>query len=729
MVGETGILGRVKPGRGGYAREIIDHKHFTGAFPGFSGRQDLGRETLSALVAGRDGIAEQFSGLQREGTAGIRNLEACGESSAAAADIHFVVVGLGCGLPAVFRGLPGEGHFVAFQPGPELFYRQGLHYIGAVVSGTQVLEDAFVNTAGYGKAELRVQAVAHVGKILVGQQFQNHGRDLRDAAFAVGAVPDVAPGPERLVAGPDVLHHLALDKIGQQAACEALFSVREHFVPFAAEGVDGQGAHDGIVGRDPGVGMQGQGQVQRNFASGNIGRHAGTAAHLIHPNAAGRKVFLVVSFPFVQKGHVQAGILAVVQGAFYIGGQSGKGSFPFHLAHSAAETDGIGRDHPVVIASVAQRNIAFGSFVEVETAQIDPGAAAHLLVHVPKGFSAHVMDGVAGIDRAARQPDGLAVFSVVAAAGGAHTGRSHPERIVGAAVSFLGVGKTFAGVFPRAFFFVPALQADPVFAGSREGGIVVADHLPALGVPFPGRQDHGPGVLQHGHQEWNHVTLGIKVFHRAVGGAALPFPAAGGLFPVASVALPEGDVPAAQAFGPVVIAADQWRNGRAGIVHFEGGDNRLSVMADGGNHQLGDVLVLGINAAHRIVSQHGRGQIAQLLSEPGDIPWSPGIGADGCRVLKIQGLPLYRHFLQFKEDVNACAALETLLKGIVGFAEVPGAGLRKACGGQKNQKEEGREDFFHAFFFCFRMSQKRTMRVPRTRASESARKSRVSPLR
>ena len=133
-----------------------------------------------------------------------------------------------------------------------------LHGVFATVPGAQVLEDALVYGTGDVEAELRIQAVAHVGKVEVGEEFQQHGGHVGRAALAVGTVPQLAAHPEGLVQRPDVVHHLRLDQVAQQAAAHAVLAVGEPGLSLVGAGIDGQGAHDGIVGRNAGIAVPGQ---------------------------------------------------------------------------------------------------------------------------------------------------------------------------------------------------------------------------------------------------------------------------------------------------------------------------------------------------------------------------------------------------------------------------------------------------------------------------------------
>ena len=95
---------------------------------------------------------------------------------------------------------------------------KGLNGVVHAVAGAQELEHSLIYRAGHVKAELRVQAVAHIGKILVRQYLQKHAWNARGAAFAVGTVPNLAARPQGILAHPEVVHNLRLDKVAQEPA-------------------------------------------------------------------------------------------------------------------------------------------------------------------------------------------------------------------------------------------------------------------------------------------------------------------------------------------------------------------------------------------------------------------------------------------------------------------------------------------------------------------------------
>ena len=437
--------------------------------------------------------------------------------------------------------------------------------------------------------------------------------------------------------------------------------------------------------------MEGQREVYGDAPAFHAGIHPGTAGDFLHPFSAAGEVLGVVVVPVVEGIHLYAVPLHLVQGAFHIRGHAGQAAAARHLAHAAAKAHRIGRYYPAAAAPAAQTHITLLSLVEGEGAQVHPGAAAHGLVHVQEAFSAQVMDGITGVRSAAGKgfigdingvvsffrdvgpPDDLCVGAVSGGGPGLARG-AHPEGILIHLVLGAEVGKTVSGIFPMPFFLVIPFAAQQAGPGVFKGRVVVADHFIGLRIPFPRRNHHCAGILQHRQQEGDHKALGIKVFHRAVGGRPLPFPAVRLGFPVAAVALPQGDMAALEALGPVVVSLDQ-RNGLIPrVFHFEGGLGGASVPGEPGHGQGGQVLPFGIEGAQRIASQSFFPQCLQLFPHPGQVFLSPGIIGELLREIEIQYVSPYGHLLQFEGRVHAGTALEPLLQRIRGLAEGPGRG-------------------------------------------------------
>ena len=264
--------------------------------------------------------------------------------------------------------------------------------------------------------------------------------------------------------------------------------------------------------------MEGQGQVNGNAPALFSRIHPGTAGDFLHPGAPACIFLGILAIPFIGNTQVDAAVLHVIQGTFDIGGQAGDTSAPFHLAHAAAEADGIGRHHTQLRGNIGQFYIALGPLVKEIGSQVNPHAAAHLLVNVLEGFATQVMDGVAGIGSAFGQgfiayiygivtlffnggsPDGADRF--FALAGGMDlSGRSFLERKVVSCIYGAEIGKPLSRILPVALFLIAAAGAHGGAPALREGGIIVANDLAGLDVPLARGEHHGAGILQHGNKE------------------------------------------------------------------------------------------------------------------------------------------------------------------------------------------------------------------------------------
>ena len=207
---------------------------------------------------------------------------------------------------------------------------------------------------------------------------------------------------------PDVPDHLALDQVGIVAADHPALAVRQFLLVLAEQGIDGQGTHGAVVGRHTRIGVQGEGEIDRNGFSAPFGIADGAAAQLGDPGAAAGVIACVFAVPLLRHRGIDARPLHGIQGAFGEGGKSGSpvfrrvfvGTAAGDLAHPAADLDGV-RTHdtaPDEIASfrcpVVQDDgaVAF----KLEGPEVDPGSAAPFLVDDEPGLPAEMADGIVG---------------------------------------------------------------------------------------------------------------------------------------------------------------------------------------------------------------------------------------------------------------------------------------------------------------------------------------------
>ena len=182
------------------------------------------------------------------------------ETAVIQAGIEEIGLGLGRRLQGIGHRQPAEAGRAFFRPecDGEGADRQRLHDEGTLVQVGEELEHALVDGTADREAESRVEAIAHVGEVLMGQELQQDAGDAGGPALAVGAVPDPAPAPGRIILAADVPHDLALDQVRIMAGDSAVLAVRQFVLAFAEAGVDGQGADGTVVGRGSGVGMEGE---------------------------------------------------------------------------------------------------------------------------------------------------------------------------------------------------------------------------------------------------------------------------------------------------------------------------------------------------------------------------------------------------------------------------------------------------------------------------------------
>ena len=66
-----------------------------------------------------------------------------------------------------------------------------------------------------------------------------------------------------------------------------------------------------------------------------------------------------------------------------------------HITHAAAKLHSVGRNDSVVIGRhIAEHDFVFGILGEGKRAEVNPRAAAHLLIHAEGGLAAFVIDSI-----------------------------------------------------------------------------------------------------------------------------------------------------------------------------------------------------------------------------------------------------------------------------------------------------------------------------------------------
>ena len=662
-----------------------------------------------------------MAGLDVQGEGGGAALDAVVEGSVVHAGVDDIAVRLGGGLLRVGRRLPVELHAAAaLEAGREGPRREWLDHVRGVVEFAQRFEDALVDGPAGRETEGRVEAVFHVGEVLVAQQFQDHRGDARGAGLAVAAVPEAAARPQRVEVLPQVLHDLALDVVAEHAADRAVAPVGERPFAFVAERVDGERAHGAVAGRHARVGVEGEREVDGNVL---------LLAHHHGPGAAGGVVAGVIGLPGARDGGVRARPLHPVVGAFGGSRHPGGAAGALQLAHAAADLDGVGGHDVAGAAAVVQDHLAVGAFGEFEGAEIDPGAAAPLLVDGEFRLAAEVVDRVMGLAGAVGEGfigdiDGvLAALLDVGRPGGRRRGggagalrlphRAGEEGKVFEGVGGLGVGESHAGVAPAALLVVAARAAHQPLARPAERRVVVRDDFTHLRVALARRHHVGAGVLEHRDQEGEDVGLRVHVLHRAVDAGALPGPEAVGVVEIASVALPEDDVAVVEALEPAARAdaLDEARLRLARVLRAEGVAGRLAVGAQHGRRELLQLVAVGDDPPGLVVFPSPL--LLELLAEPGHVGLVPGevgkVVVEGDVELVAADLDLGRR----DAVVHGGAAVEPRGEGVADGAQVADArGL--CCGGQDGQedRQERRKEWAGlAGHLCFRILERSTMKV------------------
>ena len=329
--------------------------------------------------------------------------------------------------------------------------------------------------------------------------------------------------------------------------------------------------------------MESKGKIDRNVQSLRTGIYRRTACQVIHPTGTTRIVIgIILSLisGIYRVGHT--GPLHEITRSFRKTGITAHDRLrsEAHLrhptriacqergigrhragdvAHTAAYLDSVGRYHRTGMGTaVGQFHPAAATLVEVELAEVNPRAAAHLLIDPEGGLSSLVVNGVQGIVRAlgqrfVRYVHGIGAFLfkfglpyryafLSLGKGGYFPVGSHLERIFSVHVVLLGIGKAHALTGLPSVFAV-------LFIISGYRSVVVRYDLLDLPVPLARQQHHRSGAFEHRHQERQDKTLGEDILHRLEDPRPLPFPPQQFLLVIVPVALPHGDMAAVKSLG------------------------------------------------------------------------------------------------------------------------------------------------------------------------------------
>ena len=136
--------------------------------------------------------------------------------------------------------------------------------------------------------------MAHVGKVLMREQFDQSGGHFGNTRLGISAVAGLTLCPQRFVESLQVVDHIIDDALGEVAASRAASAIAE---PGAAVGgIDAHGAHNGRVGGGAGIGVQGKRQVNRDSEALVVGQFRRTSGYVVDPQRAAIEVIGIVVF-------------------------------------------------------------------------------------------------------------------------------------------------------------------------------------------------------------------------------------------------------------------------------------------------------------------------------------------------------------------------------------------------------------------------------------------------
>ena len=387
--------------------------------------------------------------------------------------------------------------------------------------GCYVAQQPFVDSTGSKELETRVMSKVHVVEVLMRQQFQYHGRAVKDAALAVITVPDAATCPVisdntpniRSHAGHYLVHHVARGK-----AREASVSQQTVMVVRSA---NTERAYN-TFSIHTGIGVECKREFQRDTTPNAVRAIDRAAEQGVGSQRTGVNILVIVVLAVLVAidGIGKAGIMCPIARTLkptrllaerqVVGFRTAQ-----HTAHAPTEANGIGADDTVLPALVRKGYHArcIGTFVKIKRAEIDPRAPAYLLIDGEMGCYALVDYRVVSIGDAGRTGgvgniDGIAPRSRDAghpeSSSSGLSSSAHRLHITGCATD-----EGIIVVFQRSIWCKESLGAvAPVHISAMLlhikalfGVVWVVVHNDFMGliVPFARGEYHSTGILQHGY--------------------------------------------------------------------------------------------------------------------------------------------------------------------------------------------------------------------------------------
>ena len=167
VVEETGYRVALEVERGADAVETVDNHHGALLLREAAYGECLAREALTAVVYGRHAERVYRIARDRDDAGGIVDHAAVVEPCVTAAGVDYVTFGAGRLFEGIDPGTPAEPYGIAGQGCGKSLDGQRLYDILLIILICEILQNTLVYGAAYGEPETRVEAVTHVGEILV----------------------------------------------------------------------------------------------------------------------------------------------------------------------------------------------------------------------------------------------------------------------------------------------------------------------------------------------------------------------------------------------------------------------------------------------------------------------------------------------------------------------------------------------------------------------------------
>ena len=276
-----------------HAGEIVHHHHCAFRVGRNAEGKHFGVEASAAIVHCHNLVAVYKVVGYLHFVFGIFHHRHLAECAVAHALHHGISLRFGIAALCVGGRLPSEQELArTSRRNGKRVHWQRLHHIVATIALGNKLEHTFVNGAAHRETECRVEAVTHIGKVLMRKQLEQHGWHLGHPRFVVRFVPHAATHPVRFEQSTHIVADVCADGVGEKARIAARRTVG--IVVVIRSHIYAQRANDAVVWCGTGIGVERKRQVDRYVQPGSVGQHRRPACKPVDPLGTAAKIVVVV---------------------------------------------------------------------------------------------------------------------------------------------------------------------------------------------------------------------------------------------------------------------------------------------------------------------------------------------------------------------------------------------------------------------------------------------------